>query len=181
LIEQLARMGYRAHPFDMHRLESEDAAHTKWLLRCLAVAAFAAMNIMLLSVSVWSGHANDMTQEQRDFFHWVSALIALPAAAYAGRPFYRSALQALARRQLNMDVPITLGIVLALGMSVVETFNHAPHAYFDSAVMLLTFLLAGRYLDQNMRRRTHAAAANLAALKACSRRRHDRQRMFGPR
>jgi Cu2+-exporting ATPase len=56
--------------------------------------------------------------------------------------------------------------VLALGMSVFETLGHAEHAYFDSAVMLLTFLLAGRFLDQNMRRRTRAVAGNLAALKA---------------
>jgi Cu2+-exporting ATPase len=123
------------------------------------------MNIMLLSVSVWSGNATDITPEQRDFFHWLSALIALPAAAYAGRPFFRSAVRALLARTVNMDVPITLGVVLALAMSVAETLAHAEHAYFDSAVMLLTFLLAGRYLDQNMRRRTRAFASNLAALK----------------
>jgi Cu2+-exporting ATPase len=168
VIERLAALGYRAYPFDNARAEDDSAQETKMLLRCLAVASFAAMNIMLLSVSVWSGNVSDMTPEQRDFFHWLSALIALPTAAYAGRPFYRSALRALAARRLNMDVPITLGIVLALGMSVVETFNHAEHAYFDSALMLLAFLLAGRYLDRNMRRRTHAAASNLAALKAAT-------------
>src|SRR4051794_8226808 len=65
-----------------------------------------------------------------------------------------------------MDVPISIGVTLALGMSVVETINHAEHAYFDAAIMLLTFLLVGRYLDQNMRRRTRAVAGNLAALKA---------------
>jgi len=135
-------------------------------MKCLAVAGFAAMNIMLLSVSVWSGNAGDMTQETRDFFHWLSALIALPAAAYAGRPFFRSALRAIRGRQLNMDVPISLGVLLALGMSVVETADHAQHAYFDSAVMLLFFLLCGRYLDHAMRRKTRAVAGNLAALKA---------------
>ena len=67
-------------------------------MNCLAVAGFAAMNIMLLSVSVWSGNVADMTQETRDFFHWLSALIALPAAAYAGQPFFRSALRAIRAR-----------------------------------------------------------------------------------
>ena len=166
VIDRLAELGYRAHPFSVAQAEDQDAREARLLLRCLAVAAFAAMNIMLLSVSVWSGNASDMTSEQRDFFHWVSALIALPAAAYAGRPFFRSAIAALTRRELNMDVPITVGILLALGVSVVETLNHASHAYFDSAIMLLAFLLAGRFLDQNMRRRTHTAAGNLAALKA---------------
>ena len=65
-----------------------------------------------------------------------------------------------------MDVPISLGVALALGMSLVETVNHAEHAYFDSAIMLLFFLLCGRYLDHAMRRKTRAVAGNLAALKA---------------
>ena len=95
ILETLARIGYRAHPFKPERAENEEAAESRRLIRCLAVAGFAAMNVMLLSVSVWSGNASDMTQETRDFFHWVSALIALPAAAYAGQPFFQSALRAL--------------------------------------------------------------------------------------
>ncbi len=166
IIERLSDLGYRAYPFETSRAEDQERREAQFLLRCLAVAAFATMNIMLLSVSVWSGNISDITVEQRDFFHWLSALIALPAAAYAGQPFFRSAVRALLARNLNMDVPITLGVVLALGMSVVETLDHATHAYFDSAMMLLTFLLVGRWLDQNLRRRTRAVAGNLAALKA---------------
>ena len=164
-IDELARLGFRAYPFEAARAEAEAAASTHRLLKCLAVAGFAAMNIMLLSVSVWAGNASDMTSETRDFFHWLSALIALPAAAYAGQPFFANAAAGLRARRLNMDVPISLGILLALGMSVVETARHAAEAYFDSAVMLLLFLLAGRTLEQAMRGRTRAAAGNLAALK----------------
>jgi P-type Cu2+ transporter len=166
VIDRLTELGYRAYPFDPARAEAEEEKEGRFLLRCLGVAAFAAMNIMLLSVSVWSGNVTDITPEQRDFFHWLSALIALPAAAYAGQPFFRSAVRALLAKNLNMDVPITLGVLLALGMSVVETLHHAHHAYFDSAMMLLAFLLVGRVLDQSMRRRTRAVAGNLAALRA---------------
>jgi P-type Cu2+ transporter len=166
IVERLSDLGYRAYPFETSRAEDRERREAQFLLRCLGIAAFATMNIMLLSVSVWSGNISDITPEQRDFFHWLSALIALPAAAYAGQPFFRSAVRALLARNLNMDVPITLGVVLALGMSVFETLHHATHAYFDSAMMLLTFLLVGRYLDQNLRRRTRAVAGNLAALKA---------------
>ncbi len=137
----------------------------RFLLRCLAVAGFAAMNIMLLSVSVWSGNATDITDETRDLFHWISALIALPAAAYAGQPFFRNASRAIRNRSMTMDVPISLGVCLALGMSLYETVHHAHHAYFDSAVMLLFFLLLGRVLDQVMRRKTRAVAGNLLALR----------------
>jgi P-type Cu2+ transporter len=145
--------------------EADETEQASFLLRCLGVAAFGAMNVMMLSIPVWSGNVSDMIPEQRDFFHWLSALITLPAAAYSGQPFFRSAWRALRARTTNMDVPISIGIVLALAMSVVETVHHAEHAYFDAALMLLAFLLAGRYLDQSMRRKTRAVAGNLAALR----------------
>ncbi len=166
IIEALEGIGYHAHPFAPERVEADESAQAKWLLKCLAVAGFAAMNVMLLSISVWAGNVSDMTQETRDLFHWLSALIALPAAAYAGQPFFQRALRALRARQLNMDVPISLGVTLALGLSVYETATHATHAYFDSAIMLLFFLLCGRYLDLAMRRKTRVFAGNLASLKA---------------
>lgn len=166
IVDAIERLGYRAHPFDPARRSAEEDENARMLLRCMAVAGFAAMNIMLLSISVWSGNVADITVETRDFFHWLSAVIALPAVAYAGRPFFVSAWQALRAGRLNMDVPISIGVVLACALSVLQTLQHAEDAYFDSAVMLLFFLLVGRYLDQNMRRRTHAFAENLTALRA---------------
>ena len=166
IIAAIEGIGYHAHPFAPERVEADESAQAKRLLICLAVAGFAAMNVMLLSVSVWAGNVSDMTQETRDLFHWLSALIALPAAAYAGQPFFQSALRALRARQVNMDVPISIGVTLALGLSVYETAIHATHAYFDSAIMLLFFLLVGRYLDLAMRRKTRVFAGNLASLKA---------------
>src|SRR4249919_723013 len=144
-IDRLAELGYKAYPFETVRAEALETEQASFLLRCLGVAAFSAMNVMMLSVPVWSGNVSDMIPEQRDFFHWLSALIALPAAAYAGQPFFRSAFHALRSRNVNMDVPISVGVTLALGMSVVETFHPAEHAYFDAAIMLPTFLLVGRY------------------------------------
>jgi Cu2+-exporting ATPase len=166
IVDALGRMGYRAHPFVAGRAEAESDADTRFLLRCVAVAAFASANVMLLAVSVWAGNASDMTPEARQLFNWISALIALPSCLYAGQPFYRNALAALARGRLDMDVPISIGILATLGLSVHETIVNAEHVYFDSVVTLLLFLLAGRFLDHEMRKRTRAAAANLAALKA---------------
>jgi len=165
-VDRLAELGYKAYPFEVAGAEALEVERSWTLLRRLGVAAFAAMNVMMLSVPVWSGNVGDMLPEQRDFFHWLSALIVLPAAAYSAQPFFSSAYTALRARGVNMDVPISIGIVLALGMSLFETASHADHAYFDAAIMLIAFLLAGRYLDQNMRRRTRAFAGNLAALKA---------------
>jgi Cu2+-exporting ATPase len=174
IVGALETIGYRAHPFAPQRAEADETRRAKWLLKCLAVAGFAAMNVMLLSVSVWSGDVSDMTGETRDLFHWLSALIALPAVAYAGQPFFASALRALRARHTNMDVPISMGVVLALGLSVYETATHAAHVYFDSALMLLFFLLCGRYLEQAMRRKTKLFAGNLASHKADFAHRLDR-------
>ena len=173
ILTALEGIGYSGHPFVPLRAEQEEAAEARRLTRCLAVAGFAAMNVMLMSVSVWSGNVTDITPETRDFFHWASALIALPAAAYAGRPFFESAWRGIRTRNLNMNVPISLGVILALGMSVVETANHAEHAYYDSALMLLFFLLCGRTLDHEMRRKTRAVAGNIAALKGETAHRFD--------
>ena len=137
-------------------------------LKRLGVAGFAAANVMLLSVSVWSGHAGDMPASIQTLFHWLSALIALPAIAYAGQPFFASARVALANRRLNMDVPISLGVSLATAMSLYQTVRGSEQVYFDAAITLLFFLLVGRALDQRMRQRAESAAENLLGLRTPS-------------
>ena len=159
-------LGYRAVPFDPARLDRAGRARERELLRALAVAGFAAANVMLLSVAVWAGHGQGMAPLTRDLLHWVSALIALPAVAYAGRPFFRSAFGALRAGRASMDVPISLAVVLAAAVSLAETAVGGPHAYFDSAVTLLFFLLIGRYLDQRARGRARSAAEHLLSLSA---------------
>ena len=166
ILDRLSSLGYPAYPFAAANLDNIEAAEEKRLLRCLGVAAFGAMNVMLISVALWSGAADASAWATRDFFHWLSALVVLPSVAYAGRPFFDSAMKALRQFSFNMDVPITIGVTLALALSVVQTLQHARDAYFDSAIMLVLFLLAGRYLDQRMRRRTRDVASNLAAIKA---------------
>ena len=162
LIHALTGLGIEAHEMDAEvaALTRTDRAGRELLMR-LGVAGFAAMNVMLLSISVWSG-ADDAT---RDLFHWISAAITFPAIAFAGQPFYRSAWAALRRGRLNMDVPITLAILLAVATSLWETMLSGHHAYFDAALMLTFFLLAGRYLDHRTRAIARSAAEELAALE----------------
>ncbi|MHA6719859.1 heavy metal translocating P-type ATPase [Sphingomonas sp. RS6] len=154
LIAGIGTLGFEAHALAEAAPPDRES---KRLARALAVAAFAAMNVMLLSVSVWSG-ADGAT---RAMFHWLSALIALPAIAYSGRPFFTSAWRALRRGRTNMDVPISIGISLTCAMSLYETVVQGPHAYFDGAVMLIAFLLGGRLLDSVMRERAQDGVAAL--------------------
>ena len=159
LVTMLDRLGFAAHP--LAEAPPPDAEQRR-LVSALAVAGFAWMNVMLLSVSVWSGAAG----ASKDMFHWLSALIAVPAIAWAGRPFFVSAWRALRRGRTNMDVPISIGVTLATAMSLYETATSGQHAWFDGAIMLLFFLLAGRVLDGAMRARARAGASALMEASA---------------
>ena len=162
LVDVLGKAGFEAHELDATALRATetDKAGRDLLMR-LAVAGFAAMNVMLLSVAVWSG-ADGPT---RDMFHWISAAIALPTIAFSAQPFFKHAWTALRAGRLNMDVPISLAILLAVGTSLWETSLSGKHAYFDAAITLTFFLLAGRYLDHRTRAAARSAAEELAALE----------------
>ena len=157
VVAALANVGYQANLDDA----SDDADGTqRKLFLALAVAGFSASNIMLLSVSVWSG-AEPST---RDLFHWLSAILAIGTLMYSGRIFFNSAWKALKHGGTNMDVPISIGVLLAYGLSLYETVHQGQHAYFDAAVSLLFFLLIGRTLDHAMRERARTAVKGLARL-----------------
>jgi len=163
IVDTVTALGFEATPVDASGDRSPDQEEARKLLIALAVAGFAAANVMLLSVSVWAGA--EMGEATRTMLHWISAAIALPAVVFAGRPFFTSAWKAFKSGRLNMDVPISLAVILASAMSIFETRAGGEHAYFDAAVMLLFFLLIGRYLDLRMRVRARSAANDLMALQ----------------
>ena len=163
ITETIAGTGYGVAPLDTGTDSSAHKKEEQSLLLAMGVAGFATANIMLLSVSVWGGHG-EMGEATRQGLHAVSGVIALPTLVYSGRPFFRSAWDVLKRRRTNMDVPISLALILAFSVSVAETIRGGPHAYFDAACMLLFFLLIGRFLDARVRRRAYSAARDLAAL-----------------
>lgn len=155
----VTKLGYRLHALD--QMAEAGDAETRSLLRAIAVAGFAAGNMMLISVGLWSTDSQTMGMATRDLFHWLSALIALPTVIYAGQPFFRSALAVLRQGHTNMDVPISIAVTLACAMSLFEAFRHGEHVYFDSAVMLLFFLLIGRYLDARAKGKARETATDL--------------------
>ncbi len=154
-------MGYHAVPFDPQTAETAEKKEEKFLLRCLAVAGFASGNLMLFSIPLWTSDGVEMGSATRTFFHWIQAVIAIPAIVYCGMPFYQSAWRALKGFKTNMDVPISVAVILATLMSLFETATFGMHSYFDSGVMLLFFLLIGRYLEARARGRARSAAHDL--------------------
>ena len=154
-------LGYRLAPFEPAALAASRDASGRALLRALAVAAFAAGNVMLIALGTWLGAAEGMGPATRGMLHWLAALIALPAIAYAGRPFFASAWAALRRGGTNMDVPVSIGVLLVSGLSLWQTAAGGTQTYFESATMLLFFLLVGRLLDHRARGKARAAAEHL--------------------
>ncbi|GJL96196.1 MAG: copper-translocating P-type ATPase [Hyphobacterium sp.] len=171
MVRRLGEIGYPATPFEPETGADAGSQEEKRLLRAMAVAAFASANVMMFSIPVWAGA--DMDEQTRQWFHWLSALIVLPTVAYSGRPFFTSAWAALKTRHVNMDVPISLGVLLACGLSIYEMLVGSGHTYFDAAAMLLFFLLIGRWLDSRLRAKAGAAARRLAAMQAASANRLD--------
>lgn len=161
-------LGFHAVPYDPDVLDQSDRATESKLLRSIAVAGFATANVMLLSVAIWAGQFEDMGPATRGLLQWFSALIALPAVAFAGQPFFRSAFSGLRAGRMGMDMPISLAVILASTVSLVEAVRNGPHIYFDAAVTLLFFLLIGRYLDRRARGRARSAAERLLALGAAT-------------
>jgi Cu2+-exporting ATPase len=167
VIEQLDRLGYASAPFDPADARADQDREGRRLAVALGVAGFGVGNVMMFSIPAWAGlWGQEMGIGGRTLMYWLSALVATPCALYAGVPFFQSAWASLKRRKANMDVPISIGVLLTLAISFSETLRRGPHAYFDAAVSLLFLLLIGRYLDHKLRLKAKAAAQDLLALQA---------------
>ncbi|MDB5375519.1 MAG: fixI, partial [Belnapia sp.] len=164
LVALLARLGFHAAPWSPACLSASDDAEGRALIRALGVAAFGSMNVMLASVAVWAG--GDMGEQTRALLHWLAALVALPVVAYAGLPFYRSALAALRAGRVNMDVAVSVGVLATTAMSLSEALRNGRYTWFDGATALLALLLAGRVIERAARRRAGQAVAELLALQS---------------
>ena len=163
LIALLSRLGFRVAPYTLACMRATEDAEGRALIRALGIAAFGAMNVMLVSIAVWVG--DDMGAHTREFMHWLAALIGLPTVLVAGMPFYRSAAAALRAWRVNMDMAVSLGVLATAGMSLVETFRNGPYTWFDGATALLALLLAGRVLDRVARKKARQAVAEVLALQ----------------
>ena len=159
----VARLGFRVAPWSPACLRATDDAEGRALVRALGIAAFGAMNVMLVSIAVWVG--TDMDPATRHMMHWLAALIGLPTVLLAGMPFYRSAWEAIRAGRVNMDLAISIGVLMTTLMSLSETLRNGDYTWFDGATSLLALLLAGRVLDRAMRRRARQAVAELLALQ----------------
>lgn len=167
IISALDRLGYPATPFDPGAALVQRDREGRRLILALAVAGFGAMNAMMFSVPIWAGlFDQELGPATRTMMMWMSAAVGAPCAIFAGMTFFQSAWRSLRAGRANMDVPISVGVILTLGISFSETILNGRDAYFDAAVSLLFLLLIGRWLDHVLRARARGAAGDLLALQA---------------
>lgn len=167
VVEALARLGYPATPYDPGQARDAHDREGRQLILAMAVAGFGVMNTMMFSVPIWAGlFGQELGPATRVLMMWFSGIVGAPCALYAGMPFFRSAWRSLKARRANMDVPISIGVILTLAISFSETVLGGRDAYFDAAVSLLFLLLIGRWLEHRLRARASSAAADLLAMQA---------------
>jgi P-type Cu2+ transporter len=166
LIAIIQKIGYKLLPFDAEILKSAEKKYSDSIIRALAVAGFGAGNLMLISSSLWFYGVEEIGKESRNLLHLFSALIALPVIIFSARPFFSSAWRSAKQGYPNMDLAISIAIFLACVVSSLQTFRGATHVYFDSAVMLVFFLLIGRYLDMKARKKAFGIASEFALIAA---------------
>ncbi len=140
-------------------------------LKRLAVAGFGNMQVMMFAVPLYFGAASGMDPAMREYMRLVSMLVSIPVALYAGWPFYQGALMALRARSVSMDVPVSLGILLAFVASVWNAMTGRGEVYFDSVTMFVFFLGLGRYIEMVARHRAGSVADALARLAPATARR----------
>ena len=167
VVAAVERLGYGVTPFDPAAGQKQVDREGRRLLVALGVAGFGAMNAMMFSVPLWAGlFGQELGPATRGLMMWLSAIVAAPCALFAGMTFFQSAWRSLRAGRANMDVPISIGVILTLVVSFIESFLGGRDAYFDAAVSLLFLLLIGRYLDHVLRARARGAAGDLLALQA---------------
>ncbi len=164
ILKSLGDIGYAAVPFDPDTAEGALAIRHRALLYRMAFAGFAMMNLMWISIALYSGADEG---EFKNWFHWISFFIATPTLLYAGYPFLRNAIIGLRRRYLTMDLPIAIGATATYAYSTYITVTGSINGdvYFDTVVNFLFVILVGRYLEAISKRQALSATSRLLELQ----------------
>ena len=171
LLRVLESVGLRPHPLAGEPAEQLALLERRSALKRLAVAGFGMMQVMMFALPLYVAQSSGMDPAMREFFRLVSMLVSIPVALYSGWPFYQGAWQALKARSVSMDVPVTLGIVIAFVASVYSALTGDGEVYFDSVTMFVFFLALGRYVEMVARHRAGSVADALARLAPVTARR----------
>ncbi|MBH0096219.1 heavy metal translocating P-type ATPase [Psychrobacter sp. NZS113] len=165
ILAVINEIGYEAKPYRQDTHEAMLARHTNQMLLRLGIAALGSMQAMMYAVALYFGEYSDMLILQRDFLRWVSLFVSTPVFFYAGLPFFTSAWSAVRARQVNMDVPVSIALIVTFFASLYATITGQGETYYDSVSMFIFFLLAGRYIEHNARLKAATMANDLVVVE----------------
>ncbi len=157
MVEALRRAGYDAVPdaaSSARALRQREARQALWRL---FVAAFCAMQVMMLATPSYVAGAGELSAEMRRLLDWGSWTLTLPVLVFSCGPFFQGARRNVVARRIGMDVPVALGVLIMFIASTGAAFEPGGHfgseVYFDSLTMFVSFLLGARYLEMRARHR----------------------------
>jgi Cu2+-exporting ATPase len=162
ILGAIQSIGYAAHPYDPQRQQQAFERLRNKHLQRLGVAAVLGMQVMLLSIALYIGDWSGMESGFRHLFRWLGLALTLPVLLYSAVPFFQGALRDLRNRRIGMDVPVTLGILVAFLGSLHATLSGRGDVYYDSVVMFVFLLLLSRYFEIMARKRGAEMAEQLA-------------------
>ena len=165
ILAVINEIGYEAKPYRQDTHEAMLARHNNQMLIRLGIAALGSMQAMMYAVAIYFGEYSDMLIFQRDFLRWVSLFVSTPVFFYAGIPFFTSAWSAIRARQVNMDVPVSIALIVTFFASLYATITGQGETYYDSVSMFIFFLLAGRYIEHNARLKAATMANDLVVVE----------------
>ncbi|MEJ8839666.1 heavy metal translocating P-type ATPase [Ramlibacter sp. AN1133] len=165
-LQALQLAGYRGLPASdqlaaVPRRHAQRMMLWRWL-----VAGFCMMQVMMYAVPAYVAGPGDITPDVAALLRWAAWLLTLPVLLFSCRPFFSSAWRDVRHGRAGMDVPVSIGILIAFGASTAATFDpRGPmggEVWYDSVTMFVFFLLSGRLLEQRLRDRTAGALEALA-------------------
>ncbi len=164
ILASVQHIGYLAYPFDSSRQEDLFRKERNTTIRRLAIAGLGMMQVMMYAVPVYLAHEDSMATDIEALMRMASLFLTTPVVFYSAWPFFQGAWRDLKLKRAGMDVPVALGVGAAYAASVYGTFIGAADVYFDSVTMFVFFLLTGRFLEMNARKRSAEAAESLIKL-----------------
>lgn len=148
LVELLDKIGYRP-ALQLSAVDMTGVRQTnRRLIYQLGVAGFAFGNIMLFSFPEYLGLEISRDGQFAKYFGYLNLFLALPVFFYSASDYFRSALAGLRVKEINMDMPISLGILALFFQSAFEVLSQTGAGYFDSLAGLIFFMLTGKWFQQ---------------------------------
>jgi Cu2+-exporting ATPase len=160
LLRAVARIGYRAYPYDPARRDIQARQERRSMQFRMGVALFGMMQVMMLAVPHYI--SNEVSADITVLLRWASLVLTLPVLLYSAQPFFKGAWRDLSIRRVGMDVPVALGLTVAFSASVWATFRGSGAVYYESVTMFVALLLVARYFEAMVRQRSGDAIEAMA-------------------